>query len=554
MTVSSKTARQAGALLTAVVGTMDIVSALYPAIHSRMELLREVVPLHLIRDAQTATVLVGFCLIVLADGLRKRRNRAMQITVVLLLISSALNVFKGLDFEEAGVALALALGLFANRGAFNVSSPLPPPRRALQHLSTFVLLYYCYVLAGFLILRHVIRPAPSFWGATFEPFRLLIDEPRYQYLTSQAGWFERSLPAVGSVALIFVVLQLLRPLIPRRAATSHDLESVRRLIKLYGNDTLSYFSLQEGRSYFFDPSGEAFLSYRMWGNVALVGGDPVGPADRIPLLIDSFLDFAQGSGIDPCFLGIDGRYLPLYRRRGLKTLKIGEEALVSLPSFDAALLKRKVRRAVRHIGEQGIEAVTYRACEIPPAVMAQMQEISTDWVDQKGGSERGFSMTLGRIPDASDEDCEVTIAIEGHFIWGYIVVVPVYGARGWSLDAMRRRMDSPNGSMEFLVVKAAELYRSRGFKTFSLNFATLCNCENDIDSRALEGTRRFLFENLSSFYQLKSLYQFNSKFEPAWRSRYLAYADVLKFPKVALAVMQSEDPISLRSLAEVFRR
>jgi lysylphosphatidylglycerol synthetase-like protein (DUF2156 family) len=124
-------------------------------------------------------------------------------------------------------------------------------------------------------------------------------------------------------------------------------------------------------------------------------------------------------------------------------------------------------------------------------------------------------------------------------------VVPVYGRAGWSLDAMRRLPDSPNGLMEFLVITIAERYRDRGYRTLSLNFASLANTIDDIDSRMLDGTRRFLFENLSGFYQLKSLAQFNGKFCPVWRSRYLAYGDVLTFPKFVLAVVQAEDPIKL---------
>jgi phosphatidylglycerol lysyltransferase len=108
--------------------------------------------------------------------------------------------------------------------------------------------------------------------------------------------------------------------------------------------------------------------------------------------------------------------------------------------------------------------------------------------------------------------------------------------------------------MEFLIIRAAEAYRDRGYRTLSLNFATLSNESGDIDSRALEGTRRFLFEHLSSFYQLKSLYQFNSKFAPRWESRYLAYRDVLKIPKLAVAIAQSEDPIRIPFLSALFRR
>jgi lysyl-tRNA synthetase class 2 len=118
-------------------------------------------------------------------------------------------------------------------------------------------------------------------------------------------------------------------------------------------------------------------------------------------------------------------------------------------------------------------------------------------------------------------------------------------AAAWSLDAMRRRADSPNGLTEFLVIRAAELYAAEGNAALSLNFATLSNTKDDIDSRAVEGARHFLWEQLSSVYQLKSLYQFNEKFQPVWRSRYLAYSDVLKIPKLAVAIAQTEAPLQL---------
>jgi lysyl-tRNA synthetase class 2 len=87
------------------------------------------------------------------------------------------------------------------------------------------------------------------------------------------------------------------------------------------------------------------------------------------------------------------------------------------------------------------------------------------------------------------------------------------------------------------------MYRDRGCESLSLNFATLADTHGELESRALAGTRRFLWDNLSSVYQLKSLYQFNAKFNPIWRSRYLAYSEVLKIPKVAVAVTQCEAPI-----------
>src|SRR5579872_69146 len=482
-------ARRLGAIFTASAGLMNVLSALYPAVPSRMDVLRDLLPVHLIQNSQTAAVLTGFFLILLADGLRKRRMRAMQITIGLLFASCVFNMAKGLDYEEAVVSAVLGLGLLANRSAFDISSVAPVPRRLVQQAGTFALLYYCYILLGFLLLRRAITPVPTALNASLEPLRLLVGVPLYHYLSPQAQWFERSMICLGSVAAVYAFVQILRPLIPRRTATAGERQRVHDIVRLHGADTLSYFALQDGRSYFFDDSGEAFLSYRLWRTVAIVAGDPVGPVRRIPALVSSFLEWTEANAVDACFVGVSGASLELYERLGLRSLKIGEEALIDLAGFDISSLKRKVRRAVRHVEEVGIRAHTFRRDTLPHHIEAQLLEISREWVAANGGTERGFTMTLGRLPGAADADCELTVALEGDFVWGFVSIAPAYAGGAWSLDAMRRRSGAPNGLMELLIVRAAESYRDRGYRTLSLNFATLSNTQNDIDSRALDGTR-----------------------------------------------------------------
>jgi phosphatidylglycerol lysyltransferase len=533
---------------------MNIVSALYPAVPARMEVLADVLPLTVIRGAQSATVLLGFALILLADGLRKRRKRALQITLISLFLSAVFHLTKGLDFEEALATLGLGALLARGRDTFGVQSRLVIPARAFSRVHAVVVLYVTYVVAGFAILRHEIKPAPMLLYVMQEPLRLLADAPYYRYLTPQARWFERSMTGFACCVALYAVLRILRPLIPNHSATASDRVRARYLVERYATDTLAYFSLQDGRSYFFDDSETAFLSYRLWGNVALVAGDPVGPESRHLGLITSFLEFTSANGIEPCFLGVPGSSLHLYQSAGMGTLKVGEEAVIDLATFDLSSLKRKVRRAARHVADLGITAVTYRRDEVPPHVMSQVSAISHEWVQAKGGNERGFSMTLGRLPGAADKDCELIVAQQGDKVFGFLSLAPVYRGNAWSLDSMRRRPDSPNGLMEFLVIAAAVMYRERNCSRLSLNFATLSNAANDIDSKVIDETRRFLFEHLSSFYQLRTLYLFNDKFAPKWCSRYLAFRDVLKIPKLALAIAQSEDPIRVPTIGGMRKR
>jgi lysylphosphatidylglycerol synthetase-like protein (DUF2156 family) len=530
---------------TFAAGWMNIISALYPAIPSRVILLREILPLQAIRGSQTATVVTGFCLILVADGLRKRRRRALHIAVGLLLASSVLNLTKGLDIEEAAVAIILAAILLYRHRAFDVPAPIPSPWLLVRHWLAFTALFYCYVFSGFFILRQQIWPQLPVGNVMIEPFRLMLGMSAYQYNGGQAQWFARSLVAVVAVAAFATCVRILTPLIPHRVQTEAEADRARDLIKRFGSDSLSYFALQDHRRTFFHSSGSALLTYRVWRNVALVGGDPIGPREFHAAIVSEFLSFTAASGMNACLLGVSARNVPLYHSIGLKTIKIGEEALLDLKLFDASALRRKVRRAARHIDELGISHTWHRRSDMGADLLTQLDEISREWLESNGREERGFSMTLGRMPSDRDVDCELVVAWRNGLALGYLCLVPIYQGSGWSLDRMRRRADTPNGLMESLVLYAARTYAERGFRTLSLNFATLSNVANDIDSRALESTRKFLFAQLSPYYQLKSLHQFNSKFHPRWESRYLAYRDVLTFPKLALAIVQSEDPFRL---------
>lgn len=338
-------------------------------------------------------------------------------------------------------------------------------------------------------------------------------------------------------------------------STAAERACARTIVKIHGHDTLSYFALRESGSYFFDETRTSFLSYKIWRNVALVGADPVGPPDRIGDLTDRFLQFCESNGLTPCFLGTNGHNLHLYRAMGLRVLKIGEECLIRLPSFDVSELKRKVRRAERHCLNLGITSMMFSAPELPQVYRDQAMEVSEEWILTRGGVEQGFSMTLGRFPTAEDADVRIVVAVNESRVIGFLTFMPVYQVGGWSLDMMRRSNDSPNGLTEFMVIQAARTLRAEGWEFMSLNFASLSNTEALVsEPRVITTLRRVGFDNLSSMFQLKSLYMFNAKFKPTWASRYVAYRDLMRAGKILMAIIQSEDPITLPRFGGVTRR
>ena len=92
-----------GAILVAIV---NLVSALTPNMAWRGHALLKLEPLAAMRVSHALAIPVAWLLLVAGVYLGRRRRRALQLAIVLLVVLAALNILKGLDVEEAVMCAA----------------------------------------------------------------------------------------------------------------------------------------------------------------------------------------------------------------------------------------------------------------------------------------------------------------------------------------------------------------------------------------------------------------------------------------------------------------
>jgi len=105
----------------AFVGVVGIVSGLTPELASRSDVVRGILPPGVPDAARTIAVALGLALIWLSRGLARRKRRAWQLAIAVVVASAAAHLAKGLDFEEAVISLAVVAALW--RCAANSSRP-----------------------------------------------------------------------------------------------------------------------------------------------------------------------------------------------------------------------------------------------------------------------------------------------------------------------------------------------------------------------------------------------------------------------------------------------
>jgi lysylphosphatidylglycerol synthetase-like protein (DUF2156 family) len=176
-----------------------------------------------------------------------------------------------------------------------------------------------------------------------------------------------------------------------------------------------------------------------------------------------------------------------------------------------------------------------REDQVPEAVIEELNAISEHWRGKE--PERGFTMALSQ--DVTGESDEMVIALARDAAGrpaGFLRLVPCFGDEpGYSLDLMRREPEAPNGITEFLIVRAAEELGRQGVVRLSMNFAAwgrLFDAEAELGPR--DRALKWVVAKLNPFFQIKSLHDFNEKFQPEWLPRSMVYEEAADLPHVGI--------------------
>jgi lysyl-tRNA synthetase class 2 len=489
------------------VGVIGLVSALTPEMASRVDIVQGVLPPGWPEAARVLTIAFGIGLIWLSRSLAKRRRRAWQLAVAVVVASAAAHLAKGLDFEEATISLLLLAALIRWRRRFDVPGD-PASVRPLLGLGAALAAIAAIAVSAELRgadLPHTAADALSGIGI-----------------------------AVGVAALYF----WLRPFGQAVAQTVGERRAARALVEAYGSDSLAFFALRRDKSYLFSPSRRAFLAYRVVAGIALVSGDPVGDEAEIDDLFAELRRIVRARGWRFAVVGASDEHLDRYRALGLKPVPIGDEAVLRPAEFSLeGRAIRKVRQSVSRLRKAGYRFRIVAADEVAPQLEAELEDVSAEW--RRGEPERGFAMSIDDL-HVPGTVLALAVSPDGH-VGGFLHLAPSPAGGGWSLSTMRRRPDAPNGLTEFLVVETVAWARETEASELSLNFCALTAFL--APERVTTPLHRLVRRGLllaDNVFQLERLYAFNRKFFPEWRRRYVCVERFTDLPAVGLAYLHAE--------------
>ncbi len=539
--------RYAIGLATGVVGVADMLSAIVPKFN--WDILLGAWPFNVHYATHKPTVVVGFFLVMLSYGLMRGKRQAWNITLALLILSFFLHILRGGSVLVTLAVLALTISLSVLYYYFQARSDPPSARRGYVALILGLGIVVFYTIGGFIALYDQFEPLVDRFGIDGVILRLITNTHLHLLPGTQAFFLERAFPVLCISAILYGMIQVLRPV----AATLLPNEQERRVVvshtRTYGKNSISYFALSEEKAYFFSASRKTIISYVLEGDVAVVAGDPIGPESELVDALKEFIEFCHQQDWTIVLWQVRNDLADVYRSVGLHLLKIGEDAVINTQTFTLkGGAMANVRASAKRAEKDGVRVVFYHGQVEDTEQLVQMEQISKKWLAQKGGTEMGFSM--GQFDPEGDPEQVTALAVDDcNGVHAFVTFVPIYGRRGWGLDLLRRAERCAPGTMELLLARSIEYLKIYGAEMVSLGLAPLSNANNE-DISFLDSRVDFLTHRFGNLSKSQSLFNFKKKFQPTWESRYLVFSHTLTLPKIGWALFKAhqEDATLLRTV------
>jgi len=503
------------AIFTFISGMVLLFSGATPVASGRLAWLGKILPLAIIETSHVVGSAAGAALLLLSHGLSRRLDAAYYFTMTVVTVGIVSSLLRGGGYGEAILLAGFLLVLQRARPAFDRKAAFFAARFSPSWIASVVAAIAASVWLGLFAFKHVEYSNDLWWQ--FE-------------LNAEASRFLRGSVGAATIVFLFAIARLIG-LAPHEEdePSAADLDAAGAVIRTQ-NFTRPYLVYLRDKAILFDEQREGFVMYAVQGRTWVALGDPIGPPHRKAELIRLFLEKCDDFGGTPVFYEVEKSYLHHYADFGLTFVKLGEEARVDLQRFTLeGSSGSKFRQVVRRLERDGGAFRVIAVAEVP-AVMQQLQSVSDDWIQNRAGSEKGFSLGffdpeyLAKFPAA-------VIEREGK-IQAFATLWPGPTNQELSVDLMRFHHDAPKGVMEALFVNLMVWGRDNGYQWFTMGMAPMSGIEQSPVSHFWTRAGSFLYEHGEPIYKFQGLRAFKEKFDPVWEPRYLAYPGGLRLPRI----------------------
>ncbi|MDP4186180.1 MAG: phosphatidylglycerol lysyltransferase domain-containing protein, partial [Bacteroidota bacterium] len=507
---------------TLLLGLVNILSVLTPAVASRLHFVQNFLSEQAIYASNFAVIVSGIMLIVLSAYLLRGFRNAWLAALYLAVVSFVGHLTKAVDFEEALFSLVIIGLLIYTRKSYKLRTDervTPTMRFSLLAGLGFILIYG--VLGYYLIDKRHFGTTYDFEQSVISLIATLLFIPMNTPKTEFAVWFVDSLSILSVGYLCVLLFVLVRPFRYKTRSHKDELEEARALLEKYGSSQLDYFKVYADKNIFWTKDRQGFVSFKVAHDYAVVLESPIcASPDELPEIIKAFDRYCEKNGLKTLYYRVDAEHLTYYEQLKKNSIFIGQEGIADVVSFSlSGVPNRPIRNALNKAKNNGY------TCNVmtPPlkeGLIQKLKAVSQEWLEVFDKKETAFSQGVW---NASEIKNQVVFVVEDteEKVVAFANIIPDYAKDEGTYDLIRKTKDAPNGVLDVLIVNMMDYFKQQGYKYMNLGLAPLSGLDK---AKSLpEKSLKFAYKNFRQLDHYKGLRFFKEKYAVQWRNKYLIY-------------------------------
>jgi phosphatidylglycerol lysyltransferase len=512
------------AALLFFLGVVNILSVLSPALHNRLAELHNFLPLDAIDASNYLVLFSGFLMFIVSAYLIKGLHRAWIVAIVLCLFSIVGHILKGIDYEEAIIAIVTLAALIYERKHYYFKSDKGHIVKIWfpAVLASFSIIFFGTIAFFFLDNKHfgIDFTFMQALKASVETFFLF--NYHLKPITVFGGRFLFSMNALGLISMVYLVYAVLKPLLVKnQTIDEEEIKMAVEHIKKYGSSNLDYFKTYFDKKYWVSENLGAVVSYKKTKNYAIVLENPVvNDQESLQSAVMGFEDYCKNQGLRTAYYRVPESDTVFYENLGKKILPIGEEAFINLDEFSTDGRKMKAfRNAVSKVTNLNLK---FKVNEGPHKgdFLQKLRAVSDSWLVDMERKEIGFSQGIFNEHELKNQTI-LSVEDEENKIIAFINLIPNSIPSEANFDLIRKTADAPGGTVDFLYIKMLEYFKSQGFSRCTLGMVPFSGIDEPTTMK--ERVIKLAYEKIARFSSYRNLRFYKEKFEPQWEMQYLVY-------------------------------
>lgn len=491
-------------ILILLSGSLLLIGGIYPQNQLVSDFLIRVFSRKIVFLSKYITNVLAILLMVMSYGIFKKMRRAWTLSIISLIAADAFLLLNRMNYVESMVVALVLIATIFSKDYFYRSGSMLKMKVSKTWITSFILILFVLIIKGLVFYKEVSYSSSLWWNFTHH---------------FDASVFLHTALIASLVLLYYLGILFFKPFEGEVGGMSGDKDDIKAVLSKFSSSR-GYFALLDDKKYLFNDTKEGFIMYGSTSKNYISLGDPICAERSIPSLIEEFNTLGRISDKNIAFYEVGEKYLKYYLNLGLKIIKIGEEAVIDLPSFTLEGPKnKKIRYINSKLSKMGLR---FEIIDDFRPVAPRLKKISDEWLKNKRVQEKQFS--LGKFDEEYLSNFPIALIYYKDEIVAFSNLLLTEDKEDMSIDLMRYSEGAPANTMDFLFIQIMLWAKEKDVKKFSLGMAPLAGIEGNLYATAWNRYAGFIYENSDTFYNFAGLRRFKDKFSPEWNSKYIAYS------------------------------